>query len=42
MELLKSLAHDQGKTVIIVTHDSAVAEAADLVLKLKGGKLQAV
>ncbi len=41
MELLKNLAHEQGKTVIIVTHDSAVAEAADVVLKLKGGKLQA-
>lgn len=40
MALLKALAHDQGKTVIIVTHDSAVAEAADVVMKLKGGKLQ--
>ena len=42
MELLKDLAHNQGKTVIIVTHDSAVAEAADLSLKLRSGKLQAV
>ena len=40
MELLKNLAHEQGKTVIIVTHDSAVAEAADVFMKLKGGKLE--
>lgn len=39
MELLKNLAHKQGKTVIIVTHDSAVAESADVVMKLKNGKL---
>lgn len=41
MELLKSLAHKQEKTVIIVTHDSAVAEESDVVLRLKGGKLKA-
>jgi len=40
MKLLKKLAHEQGKTVIIVTHDSAVAEESDLVLLLKGGKLK--
>lgn len=40
MKLLKKLAHEQGKTVIIVTQDSAVAEESDLVLRLKGGKLK--
>lgn len=40
MKLLKKLAHEQGKTVINVTHDSAVAEESDLVLRLKGGKLR--
>lgn len=40
MKLLKKLAHEQGKTVIIVTHDSAVAEESDAVLRLKGGKLK--
>lgn len=40
MKLLKKLAHEQGKTVIIVTHDSAFAEESDLVLRLKGGKLK--
>lgn len=40
MKLLKKLAHEQGKTVIIVTHDSAIAEESDIVLRLKGGKLK--
>ena len=42
MALLCDLAHKEGKTVILVTHDSAVADAADTVLRLKGGKLQIV
>lgn len=40
MKLLKKLAHEEGKTVIIVTHDSAIAEESDIVLRLKGGKLK--
>lgn len=37
VEILRSLAHDDGCTVIIVTHDSAVAEQADIVLQMKDG-----
>ena len=37
VEILKKLAHEEGCTVIIVTHDSAVAEEADAVLKMKDG-----
>ena len=37
VEILRSLAHDDGCTVIIVTHDSAVAEQADTVLQMKDG-----
>ena len=37
VEILKSLAHDDGCTVIIVTHDPAVAEQADHVLQMKDG-----
>lgn len=37
VEILKSLAHDDGCTVIIVTHDPAVAEQADVVLQMKDG-----
>ena len=37
VDILKSLAHDDGCTVIIVTHDPAVAEQADHVLQMKDG-----
>lgn len=39
VEILQKLAHDENRCVIIVTHDPAVAEAADVVLKMKDGKL---
>ena len=37
VDILCSLAHDDGCTVIIVTHDPAVAEQADVVLQMKDG-----
>ena len=37
VEILRSLAHDDGCTVIIVTHDPAVAEQADVVLQMGDG-----
>ena len=37
VEILCSLAHDDGCTVIIVTHDPAGAEQADTVLQMKDG-----
>ena len=37
--ILRDLAHDHNRCVIIVTHDPAVAEAADVVLNMKDGKL---
>ena len=37
VEILRSLAHEDGCTVIIVTHDPAVAEQADAVLQMKDG-----
>lgn len=37
VQILRSLAHDGGCTVIIVTHDPAVAEQADIVLQMKDG-----
>ena len=40
VEILRQLAHENDRCVIIVTHDPAVAEAADVVLKMKDGKLQ--
>ena len=37
VEILRTLAHEDGCTVIIVTHDPAVAEQADVVLQMKDG-----
>lgn len=37
VEILHSLAHDDGCTVIIVTHDPAVAERTDVVLQMSDG-----
>ena len=37
VRILCSLAHDDGCTVIIVTHDPSVAEQADAVLQMKDG-----
>ena len=40
--LLSSLAHDRHQTVVIVTHDDRLARAADRVLRLEDGRLQAI
>ncbi len=37
VQILKALAHEENCTVIIVTHDNAVAEQADSVLRMKDG-----
>lgn len=39
VEILKKLAHDENVSVIIVTHDPAVAEQADVVLQMQDGSL---
>jgi len=39
MEILQRLAHDEGYCVIVVTHDSEVAEIADVIFKMKDGEL---
>lgn len=39
VEILRQLAHESDRCIIIVTHDPAVAEVADVVLKMKDGKL---
>lgn len=38
VDILKNLAHEENRCVIIVTHDPSVAEAADIVLKMEDGK----
>ncbi len=37
VQILRSMAHEDGCIVIIVTHDPAVAEQADVVLQMKDG-----
>jgi putative ABC transport system ATP-binding protein len=39
VSILKSLAHNDGFCVIVVTHDLEIATVADEVLKLRDGKL---
>ena len=39
IDLFKRLAHDYGKTIILVTHSDEVAESSDISLHLKDGKL---
>ena len=40
MTLLKKLAHEDGKTVIVVTHDRLLAEEADRCYRIKRGKIE--
>lgn len=40
LTLLQNLSRQQEKTVIIVTHNTALAEAADKVIRLKNGKIR--
>jgi ABC-type lipoprotein export system ATPase subunit len=40
MDLLEKLHRDQGQTIVMVTHDRALAREADRVLVLKNGQLQ--
>lgn len=42
LSLLQDMSHKEGQTVIIVSHNAALAEAADKVIKLKNGKVTEV
>ena len=39
-DILARLAHEEGKTVIMVTHDPAMAERADVIIRLKDGQIE--
>ena len=39
LALLEKLAHEQDKTIIIVTHNSAIAEMADHLLRVRNGQI---
>lgn len=42
LSLLQDMSHIEGRTVIVVTHNAAVAESADKVIMLKNGKVREI
>lgn len=42
LELLQKLCREDGKTVILVTHNSDIARCADKVIRMKNGKIREV
>jgi len=40
MDLLRSLNEDQGLTIVMVTHDEAIAEQAHRIVRLASGRLE--
>jgi putative ABC transport system ATP-binding protein len=42
IDILHRLAHDEGYCVVIVTHDTSIAEASDAVFRMSDGVLSAV
>lgn len=39
MDILRRLAHEEGYCVVVVTHDMAISDASDTVLKMQDGAL---
>jgi len=42
LSLLQKMSHEQNKTVIIVTHNAVLADAADKVIRIKNGKVREI
>jgi putative ABC transport system ATP-binding protein len=42
VKLLKDLAHDEGKCVIVVTHDQTIANMSDVTVKLSKGNIDII
>lgn len=42
LSMLQHLSREQNKTVIIVTHNAALAQAADKVIRIKNGKIKEI
>ena len=39
MDILMDLCNEKGKTLIIVTHDTSVAERCDRIIRMKDGQI---
>jgi putative ABC transport system ATP-binding protein len=42
MDLLTMLCREQGKTIVMVTHDPRTAEYADRIILIEDGKIRKV
>lgn len=42
LTLLQKMSRENGKTVVVVTHNAALAQAADRVIRIKNGKIREV
>ena len=42
LKLLQTTCREENMTVIIITHNSAIAQMADKVIKFKNGKVESV
>lgn len=42
LKLLLSMAKNYGKTIVVVTHNQNIAQIADVVLKVKNGKIKSL
>jgi putative ABC transport system ATP-binding protein len=39
MDMLRGLAHERGRAVVIVTHDNRILEYADRVVRIEDGRI---
>ena len=42
LSLLQNMCHEKDTTVVIVTHNSNLAEAADKLIRIKNGKIEEI
>ena len=42
LEELQKLCREEGKTILIVTHNASIAKAADKVIRIKNGAVRDV